>query len=276
MIGLFGFGALEYHAKTLAFMQALEADGVFLPVGVSFALDRLVKDLNGVPNSNYTTYNVWSKYYAFYPFVGASANGHKYNLVDPRDLDAAFRLTFVGSPTHSANGVKFNGASQYARTHLDLNAIGAAGNNMHISAYNRQLKTGPAYSACTMGVGGTGADYVLLFIGGNISVCLSQGTNVNRAITTNQGYFASSRLNNTQLKTLIPGGGINTAASNMNGNPPPFEMFLGAMNQQGTSIPFWGNDQLAQASIGTGLTDNELLFTQAAINAFQINLRRNV
>ncbi len=38
------------------------------------------------------TYGIWTKMKALYPFVGGTATAHKFNLKDPRDLDAAFRL----------------------------------------------------------------------------------------------------------------------------------------------------------------------------------------
>ena len=44
--------------------------------------------------------NIWTKMKAIYPFVGGTASTHKWNLKDPRDLDAAFRLQFFGGWTH--------------------------------------------------------------------------------------------------------------------------------------------------------------------------------
>ena len=54
-------------------------------------LDALVKDLKAT--------GLWTKMQAIYPFVGGTAALHKWNLKDPRDLDAAYRLT---SPTRPA------------------------------------------------------------------------------------------------------------------------------------------------------------------------------
>jgi hypothetical protein len=45
------------------------------------AISTLVDDLK--------TYGLWTKMKALYPFVGGSAASHKFNLKDPRDLDAA-------------------------------------------------------------------------------------------------------------------------------------------------------------------------------------------
>src|SRR3982751_3141685 len=60
--------------------------------------------------------NIWTKMLAFYPFVGGTPKSHKFNLKDPRDLDAAFRLVFSGAGNlHSAAGFAAGG-SGYADT----------------------------------------------------------------------------------------------------------------------------------------------------------------
>jgi len=59
---------------------------------------------------------LWTNMTAIYPFVGGTATTHKYNLKDPRDLDAAYRLSFSGGWTHNANGITGNGVNSYADT----------------------------------------------------------------------------------------------------------------------------------------------------------------
>ena len=44
---------------------------------------------------------LWNKMNAIYPFVGGSATTHKFNLKNPADTNAAFRLSFTGGWTHS-------------------------------------------------------------------------------------------------------------------------------------------------------------------------------
>jgi len=79
------------------------------------AVDTLVTDLK--------TAGVWTKMKAIYPFVGGSATSHKFNLKDPRDLDAAYRLTFVGGWTHSSSGAQSNGTTGYANPNINANQI---------------------------------------------------------------------------------------------------------------------------------------------------------
>ena len=72
------------------------------------AIDTLVKGMKAD--------GIWTKMKAIYPFVGGTATTHKWNLKDPRDLDAAFRLVFNGGWTHSSNGALPNGTNGYADT----------------------------------------------------------------------------------------------------------------------------------------------------------------
>jgi hypothetical protein len=48
----------------------------------------------------------WNKIVAAYPIVGGTADQHKYNLKNPQDTNAAFRLTYQGTIQHDANGLK--------------------------------------------------------------------------------------------------------------------------------------------------------------------------
>jgi hypothetical protein len=59
---------------------------------------------------------LWTNMQAIYPLVGGTASSHKWNLKDPRDLDAAYRLAFFGGWTHNSNGITGNGANTYADT----------------------------------------------------------------------------------------------------------------------------------------------------------------
>jgi hypothetical protein len=66
----------------------LTATGITDPT-ITSAIDTLVLDLKAA--------SLWTKMKALYPFVGGTSTTHKYNLVDPADTDAAFRLTFNGT-----------------------------------------------------------------------------------------------------------------------------------------------------------------------------------
>lgn len=67
---------------------------------------------------------LWTKLDVIYPMVGGTANAHKYNLKDPRDLDVAYRLSFNGGWTHSSTGAKPNGTDAWADTFIVPSTFG--------------------------------------------------------------------------------------------------------------------------------------------------------
>ena len=89
------------------------------------AINTLVVDLKG--------YVLWTKLGAIYPFVGGTASTHKFNLKNPLDTDAAFRLTFTGGWTHSTTGAKPNGVNAFADTYYL--AFSLMGTNQQIGYY---------------------------------------------------------------------------------------------------------------------------------------------
>ena len=92
------------------------------------AIFELVSRLKGA--------GLWSKMKAIYPFIGGTASTHKWNLKDPRDVDAAFRLTFSGGWTHSATGIVGNATNAFAETNFALGDI-ATNSDGHVSIYIR-------------------------------------------------------------------------------------------------------------------------------------------
>jgi len=72
--------------------------------------------------------------------VGGTANSHKFNLKNPVDSNAAFRLNFVGPWVHSSTGAKPNGLSTYADTFYIPNNYPLT---QHLSYYSRTQLTTP-------------------------------------------------------------------------------------------------------------------------------------
>jgi len=83
------------------------------------AVNQLVLDLKAA--------SIWTKMKAIYPFVGGTAALHKWNLKDPRDLDAAYRLVFNGGWTHSSTGALPNGTNAYANTFFNTDDVTTTG-----------------------------------------------------------------------------------------------------------------------------------------------------
>lgn len=107
--------AVAYDADAQAFITATGISGTN-----ASAINTLVLDLKAA--------NIWTKMKAIYPIIGGTATAHKFNLKNPLDTDAAFRLSFVGGWTHSSNGALPNGTNAFADTFLQPNSFYSTNN----------------------------------------------------------------------------------------------------------------------------------------------------
>jgi hypothetical protein len=247
----------------------LTAAGITDPI-ISSSINTLVVQLKAD--------NIWTKMKALYPFVGGTAATHKFNLKDPRDLDAAFRLVFNGGWDHSANGATPNGVNGYADTNLLPNVIGQ--NSSHASIYSRtnntslinRVELGSAITA--------GNDYNLVI---RWDATLGNLSRINSAYfvgstgyiaTKTSGLFSISRTSNTLVKKYEDGiiKETNNVASLA---PNSYPIYIGSRNNSGTAS-FFDFKQYAFASIGDGLTDTESANLYTAVQAFQTSLNRQV
>jgi hypothetical protein len=237
------------------------------------AVNTLVTDLK--------TYGLWTKMKAIYPFVGGTATTHKWNLKDPRDLDAAYRLAFSGAWTHSSTGALPNGANAYADSFLTpLSAL--TNNNTHLSYYSRTNTNG---TFADMGVSGVGPNYTPLIAlysrdADNMTTRMygyNAPENFTSANTDSRGLFIGNRTsstvlnqwkNNTKLGTTTYTNTRDIATLNL-------KMSLGALNLGGT-ISQYSNRESAFASIGDGLSDTEATNLYTAVQKYQTSLSRQV
>jgi hypothetical protein len=214
---------------------------------------------------------LWSKMDAIYPFVGGSASTHKWNLKDPRDLNAAFRLTFTGAGTHSANGYQPAGVG-YADTHFIASAHLPA-NSSHQSYYSRSDNPESAYI-----MGSYAAEsprqhlgvYGYTFYFGQVDNATSS---VNLPGNT-LGLLVGSRYNDSSNSAYRNGSLIDSRAATFTGHNS-ITNFIGALNYFGTPFQHT-NRECAFASIGEGLTDSENADLYTAVQTFQTTLGRQV
>jgi len=223
--------------------------------------------------------NLWAKMRAIYPFVGGTATTHKYNLKDPRDLNAAFRLVFNGGWTHSSNGVQGNGINNWMNTFFNpLTQFSSNLFSAHFSAYSR---TGiPSFSQRND-----------IYFGNNVSGDIFLGAN---EFNTNVEIFGNINGENFIGASLFPNNSlglftisrINDSSQSIYKNQsnlyldttPPFYEFLDDLITIGgsDSQQLYSGNQYAFANIGTGLTDTDTSNLYTAVQAFQTTLGRQV
>ena len=211
--------------------------------------------------------NIWIKIKAIYPFVGGTATTHKFNLKNPLDTDAAYRLSFIGGWTHSVNGALPNGTNAYADTFLNNNIL--AQNSNHISGYSRTNSSTPStIIASWNSVFGTSIyprQYGFFYVNNNST---SQSTVLN---TDSRGFFLNTRRSATEIlfqKNSNQNIILNTSTTYITAS---FKI-----SRTGDSNSEYSNRELALISIGDGLTNTESSNFYTTVQAFQTALSRQV
>ena len=265
-----------YYGKKL-FRQVEQSttpltDAFITATGItSTTIINALETFEGSLNSNSLT----SKMIAIYPFVGGTAATHKYNFMDARDLDAAFRVDFNGTWTHNSNGAR-NVSTGYADTHLVPNTEATS---IHLSKYTTDNSN-------------TGTDEI--DIGAR-----DASSNLWLSLWYNKSGFSNNLLARHASNTVLLDGGVVTDSQGMgcvskvgttaqlykNGTSldsktdtaglPTTSIYFGCYNQTGS--PRLYSDRINTfISIGDGLTSTEVSNLYTIVQQLQTDLSRNV
>jgi hypothetical protein len=245
--------------------------GITDPTEIS-AINTLVSDLD--------TANLLTEFYAAYPHVGGTSTSNMYNLVNPEDSDAAFRLSFNGGWTFASNGATPNGVNAYANTHLDPSLVL---NETDLAAWGYYSKTGTAISnEYVMGVtdGVNGGIQLIARRDGNFSYALSDFSTVSYRganssnLRNGVGFFIGTQ-QGLNAKLFVNGleKGVNTYENVPVKNISTGDVYLGAINLVGDASNFTGK-RCVFSFISKKLTDAQVLSLDNIVQTFQTNLGR--
>jgi hypothetical protein len=223
----------------------------------------------------------WAKCSAIYPMVGGTAATHKFNLKDPRDLDAAYRLLFSGGWVHSSNGAQPNGTNCFADTYVAGNVN--TQNSSHLSYYSRSntaggvgvFKVDMGYLRLTPSV----INNVIIIKRDNLSAGLinsATSSTTTTSLTNTQGFYLANRTT-AILNTLWKNGVIVNSSADNSVAPSTTTNYLAARNSpDNPGVRNFSDRQCAFASIGAGFTNTEAANLYSVVQAFQTTLGRNV
>jgi hypothetical protein len=178
--------------------------------------------------------------------------------------------------TGSTGGLTGNGSSKYLQTGLQSSAWITGGNvRSHMAVYKRtNTNSGTLLSARSTTLGNSWE----FGVGGNVL----GGTVGSFAVpNTHDSLIGATRVNDTDVvsfrRTTL--SAVNAASGAVSGTSIPFAVF--ARNNQSTdtnaySLSLYSNQTLAGYSIGAGLNSSDLVAYDAAMQAFQTALTRNV
>jgi len=214
----------------------------------------------------------WAKMTAIYPFVGGTASTHKFNLKNPLDTNAAFRLVFTGGWTHSANGALPNGTNAFANTFL-IPSTGLALNDHSYGIYSRtnNITGNRIYGALTSATIALQHNIVLP---PGIQAGFQSGNTVAVYNINTLSLFTASRTGSTTFRGFRAGVFIASNAVAMT-TLPTVNFYFGARNNVGTA-DFFSPHQLAFGFLGAGLSDVEAAALYTSVQAFQTTLSRQV
>lgn len=207
---------------------------------------------------------IYTKIKAMYLPIWGSAASCKWNLVNPLDTNAAFRLTFSTGWTFSSGGALPNGTSAYADTFYTPSVNGIL-NSSHISYYSRvnSASNGQTISANnSLGSAGGTSMYLKSISAGSFygNVDIYPSVLSDYASTTNsdsRGFYITSRTASNSQKGYKNGSVIGSSTSS--GNRTNRSLYLAATNKDNpVQITEYGIYECAFASIGDGLTDTQV------------------
>jgi hypothetical protein len=226
--------------------------------------------------TNLKSYGIWDKMKAIYPFVGGTATAHKFNLKNPADSNAAFRLGFYGGMTHNSNGVSFGGANGGAFTYFNP-FTNQAKNDLHLSVYARTRPTRLANANdISPNRSYVVAGWTTLRATSNSSGYEYFGTSDDAAGTaglngTSVGFSLGSRTSSTAIKYYK-----NTTSASGNGASHTADFVNAELCLNGSLWNYYSAANYAFASLGNGLTDTEAANFYTIVQAYQTTLGRQV
>jgi hypothetical protein len=208
------------------------------------------------------------------------ANQFKYNLVNPLDTDAAFRLVFNGGWTHSSTGATPNGTNGYADTKFVPNTQLTL-NSASFSAYSRNNLTFAVDQS--LGCSSIATNLPLFaqtFTTLKVVNSYMYSYNVPDIMTSSSGQnlaamFITTRTAANNAKSFRNTTQLAAVTTQAQTTQPTNNFFFGAFNG-GTGISNYSNFQYAFSHIGDGLTDTEAANLYNRVQAFQTALNRQV
>ena len=211
-----------------------------------------------------------TKMKAIYPFVGGTSTTHKYNFINSADSNGAFRLSFNGGWTHSANGITGNLVNTFADTFF-IPSTQLTLSSGHYSIYSR---TNVNETSIDMGVLNDNCHQIITRLSGQQTYSYaSTNTGITLANTDSRGLYITNR--NSATNTTGFKNGVKVADGFMTAGLPINSVFIGARNQGGGGV-IPSSRQYAFASIGNGLTDGEATTFYNLVQAMQTSLSRQV
>ena len=245
----------------------IDSAGITDPTQQS-ALCTLVKELKDS--------SLWSSFKAIWPMIGGTASSHKWNLKDPQNTDAAYRLTFNGTWTHSSTGADPNGSNAYANTYLTPSTH-LTNNSVALGYYSRESVTGVQELMASFI---SAASNIQFFVNNSstgdiaIDAYASPGGRAIGNATNTTGFIVGSRTSSTLIHIYKNATSYGNLTS-VSGVQPNIQFFLAAANSSGSPV-LYTSAECAFAFIADGFTGDQARALNTIVEKFNDALGRGV
>lgn len=266
-------GSANATSNTIAQILTVRTNAFMTASGIS---DATIRGALNTFDVGLISNSLDTKMKAVYPFVGGTADTHKWNFMDAQDTNAAFRLTFSGTWTHSSTGAKPNGTNAWANTFYNQTTVGDSLNSAHLSYYSRTNSNGTEIEIGTQGPSTTNYNILEIRTSGVTYVLSNQSGLTSFNDGNSLGYYISNR----QASNDIDGwknGVKQVNGTTASGSLPNSNIYIGAMRDVVSGNPtFYSIKESAFASIGSGFTDTEVQTLSTLVANMQTTLGRQV
>jgi hypothetical protein len=244
----------------------LTAAGITDPTQQS-AINTLVLDLKAD--------GLWTKMKAVYPFCGSTASQQKWNLKDPRDLDAAFRLVFNGGITHSSTGIQGNGTNGYFDTFLNPSVVFSSTSGGSMFAYIRNNTGTPSDLGAFQSIVNYRMQLTTRTTSNEIGGAALSNNSILEANLDSRGFWGVTRPPSSSTYHLIKN---TTSSSNTDTYYEPNSKLFGfALGFDSAPLAgTYSNHEFGFVCVADGLTTTEAQTLRTINLTFQTALSRNI
>lgn len=211
---------------------------------------------------------------ALYFFNAGTADKAKYNFLDQRDLDAAFRITFVNTVAgdFTSNGWLPNGVSSYGNAHFTP-STNASVNGVGHGVYSRTNSTaGTRVYGCA-----TGGAVILQnnlsggnFVSGNVSTNI-----ISYTASPTTRFLYNRRNSSTDMQAYRDGTSLGTS-TNACAALPSSKFYFGARNGGAGTPDLYDNHQVTIGVLDIGLTNAQALILRTIVDNYNLECGINV
>jgi len=209
----------------------------------------------------------FDKMLGVYPIIGDTATKIKWNLKNPADTDAAFRLGVIGNGIIAPTGYKSVVTGYFLETYINP-SLHLSGDNESIGFYARNSTSSNGFVAGALSATSTGTSFIIRSVTSYVRSQSSTESPVN--LSGSIGLIAANRMNATSFTMQSRDVLTNIANNSVARIDKTFR--FGAINGSNgiNSIEF------SFAYVSEGLTEAEMLAHNTAVENLQTALKRQV